>query len=461
MKATWIKRMLCGMLAGTMLLSAAACGGGAPSSSGDSSQGSGTQSGSDANSGSGAATGEEKVIKFMHRFPDEPYNSFIEGKLREYEASHPGIKFDITSAQNQEYKEKIKIVVGGDDTPDIFFSWAGDFTERFIRENLILDLKPYLDKDQAWKDSLIESQIEQYTNKDGMVYGIPFRLDCKLFFYNKKMFDDNGLKAPKTWDELIAACEKLKAAGITPICYGNSETWSSSHYIGTLNQIFVPDDVRAKDYAPTSGEFTDPGYITALEYYQKLLPYMTENPNGVKPDMSRSTFCMEMGAMYYAELIEIPYIKADNPDIEFGMFTFPKVEGAKGNQDILTGAPEGFVVSSKTKYPDECVEFLKWFLGKEVGNQQCQEIGWFNAAKDTTDGLTDQALLDGYQAVMDATAMSAWLDNALYSTVCDEYLTAISDLTGGSITPQEAMARIQAKAKEAQTLVGTGSSTGE
>ncbi len=430
-----------------MVLSMAACGGGTGTTAVNSTEEKTTEA---------KASGEQKVIKFMHRFPDEPYNSFIESKLHEYEAMHPEIKFEITSAQNQEYKEKIKIVVGGDDTPDIFFSWVGDFTERFIREDLILDLTPYMEADQEWKDSLIESQIEQYINKDGMLYGIPFRLDCKLFFYNSKIFEENNIEVPKTWDEFMAACETLKAAGITPIAYGNQEPWSASHYIGTLNQIFVPDDVRAKDYDPASGEFTDPGYVEALKHYQSLLPYMTENPNGVKPDMGRTNFVMEMAAMYYAELIEIPYIKQDNPDMNFGMFNFPKVEGAKGNQDILTGVPEGFVVSSKTQYPDECVEFLKWFLGKEVGTQQCQEIGWFNAAKGTTEGLTDTALLDGYQAVMDAKAMSAWLDNALYSTVCDEYLTTVSDLTNGDITPEEAMAKIQVKAKEAQTLVGTG-----
>ncbi|WP_333651418.1 ABC transporter substrate-binding protein [Lacrimispora sp.] len=447
MKRGVLKRALCGGLAAVMVLSMAACGGGTGTTAVNSTEEKTTEA---------KASGEQKVIKFMHRFPDEPYNSFIESKLHEYEAMHPEIKFEITSAQNQEYKEKIKIVVGGDDTPDIFFSWVGDFTERFIREDLILDLTPYMEADQQWKDSLIESQIEQYINKDGMLYGIPFRLDCKLFFYNSKIFEENNIEVPKTWDEFMAACETLKAAGITPIAYGNQEPWSASHYIGTLNQIFVPDDVRAKDYDPASGEFTDPGYVEALKHYQSLLPYMTENPNGVKPDMGRTNFVMEMAAMYYAELIEIPYIKQDNPDMNFGMFNFPKVEGAKGNQDILTGVPEGFVVSSKTQYPDECVEFLKWFLGKEVGTQQCQEIGWFNAAKGTTEGLTDTALLDGYQAVMDAKAMSAWLDNALYSTVCDEYLTTVSDLTNGDITPEEAMAKIQVKAKEAQTLVGTG-----
>ncbi len=449
MKKTFMKKVLSAALAGVMALSLTACGGGnveATTAAADGGEASATQA-------PAAADGDQKVITFMHRFPDEPYNTFINNKLAEYEASHPDIKFNIISAQNQEYKEKIKIVVGSEDTPDIFFSWVGDFTERFIREGLILDLNPYMEADPAWKDSFIPSQLEQYVNADGMQYGIPFRLDCKLFFYNKAIFDEHNLTAPTTWDEFIDVCETLKAAGVTPISFGNQEPWSASHYIGTLNQIFVPDEVREKDYNPTSGEFTDPGYVEALEYYQTLLTYMNDNPNGVKPDMGRTNFCMEASAMYYAELIEIPYIKLDNPEIEFGMFNFPKVEGAKGNQDILTGVPEGFVISSKTQYPDECVEFLKWFLGKEVGSQQCQEIGWFNAAKGTTEGLTDQALLDGYNAVMEAKAMSAWLDNALYSTVCDEYLTSVSALTGGDITPEQAMANIQAKAKEAQTLV--------
>lgn len=449
MKKNIWKKTLSLAMAGITALSLTACGGGNSETATPAGQGDSKQTTAE----SAQAEGEQKVITFMHRFPDEPYNTFINTKLAEYEQMHPDIKFNIISAQNQEYKEKIKIVVGSEDTPDIFFSWVGDFTERFIREDLILDLTPYLEADPEWKDSFIESQLEQYVNADGMQYGIPFRLDCKLFFYNKAIFDEHNLTVPTTWDEFINVCETLKAAGITPISFGNQEPWSASHYIGTLNQICVPDEVREKDYNPKTGEFTDPGYVEALQYYQQILQYTNDNPNGVKPDMGRTNFIMEQSAMYYAELIEIPYIKADNAEMEFGMFNFPKIEGAKGNQDILTGVPEGFVVSSKTKYPDECVEFLKWFLGKEVGTQMCQEIGWFNAAKGTTEGLTDQALLDGYNAVMEAKAMSAWLDNALYSTVCDEYLTSVSALTGGDITPEQAMENIQAKAKEAQTLV--------
>ena len=123
MKKTWMKKMVSTVLAGAMILSMAACGGGGGESA-PTTAAAGGGSG-DSTQAAPAADGEQKVIKFMHRFPDEPYNSFIESKLHEYEASHPDIKFEITSAQNQEYKEKIKVVVGGDDTPDIFFSWVG------------------------------------------------------------------------------------------------------------------------------------------------------------------------------------------------------------------------------------------------------------------------------------------------------------------------------------------------
>ena len=55
---------------------------------------------------------EKKTIKFFHRFPDEPFNSFIEDKIAQYEEEHPDIDIVVESAQNDPYKEKLKVVVG-------------------------------------------------------------------------------------------------------------------------------------------------------------------------------------------------------------------------------------------------------------------------------------------------------------------------------------------------------------
>lgn len=216
--------------------------------------------------------------------------------------------------------------------------------------------------------------------------------------------------------------------------------------------MLVADDVRARDYNPKTGEFADPGYEKALEYYQQLVPYMNPGVNGQTHDMARLGFTQGQTAMLYAELVEITNIKQENADLNWGMFNFPFVEGP-GNPDLLTGSPEGFVVSSKTKYPEECVQFLKWFLGPEVGAAQAEEVGWFNASKGVDAGLKDPSLIDAYKAIASAKEMGPWFDSSLYSTVCDTYLTAISDITNGDVTPEEAMKKVQATAKEAQSLV--------
>lgn len=451
MKKSFKKTLSLG-LAAVMAMGLTACGGSSGSADTTTAAGGTAPATEAAAPATEAAAGDVKVIKLFHRFPDDPCNGFIESKIAEYESLHPDIKFDVTSAQNQPYKEKIKVVVGSDECPDIFFSFCGEFSERFIREGLLMDLTPYLEADQEWKNSLMETQMTEYTTADGMVYGIPFRLDAKEFFYNKDIFTELGLEVPETWSQFIEVLDKIKASGMDPIAEGNQDKWPSAHYIGALNEQLVTDEVRAKDYNPKTGEFTDPGYAEALEKYQQLVSYMNIGVNGMTHDMARLGFTQGQNAILFGELVEITNIKQENPDLNWGMFKFPEIEGAKGNMNLVSGAPEGFAVSSKTQYPDECVEFLKWFLGAETGAQQAEQVGWFNASKGLGETLTDESLKSAYEVIANAKKMDIWFDNALYSTVCDEYLTQISDITNNDVTPADAMTKIQAVAKEAQTL---------
>lgn len=451
-----LKKMLSLGLAAVMTMGLGACGGSSSSTADSPATEAATEAAKEdggSQTTTAAASQDVKTIKLFHRFPDDPCNSFIESKLAEYESLHPDIKFEVTSAQNQPYKEKIKVVIGSDECPDIFFSFCGEFSERFIREGLLLDMTPYFEADPEWKDSLMKTQMDEYTTKDGMIYGIPFRLDAKEFFYNVDIFNELGLEVPETWDQFIDVLDKIQAAGITPIAEGNQDKWPACHYIGALNEQLVADDVRAKDYDAKTGEFTDPGYVEALEKYQQLVGYMNMGVNGMTHDMARLGFTQGQNAILFAELVEITNIKQENPDLNWGMFKFPAISGAKGNPDLVSGAPEGFAVSSKTQYPDECMEFLKWFLGAEVGAEQAEQVGWFNAALGTDKNLTDQSLISAYEVISNAKKMDIWFDNALYSTVCDEYLTQISDVTNGDISPADAMAKIQKVAAEAQSMI--------
>lgn len=183
-----------------------------------------------------------------------------------------------------------------------------------------------------------------------------------------------------------------------------------------------------------------------------MIPYCNDAANGIAADVARTNFAMGESTMYYAELIEIPYTTDLNTGLDYGTFKSPIVEGP-GNPDILIGVPEGLVVSSKTKHPNEYIKSLKWFLRPGVGKKQAQTIDWLNASENATEGVNDTKLLGDYKVVDETKIMGPWFDNVLCLITCGEHLTAASDLTNGDIIPAEAMARVQKVTKEAQSLV--------
>ncbi|PKL21412.1 MAG: hypothetical protein CVV48_08030 [Spirochaetae bacterium HGW-Spirochaetae-4] len=390
------------------------------------------------------------TLKLFHRFPEPEYSSFINEVIADYEKMNPHVKIETISAANAPYKERIKVVLGSPESPDVFFGWVGDFTNRFIREDLVLDLTPYYDSE--WEDAMMKSLVDPFYYQ-GNLYGMPFRVSGKAFYYNKEMFEAYNLDVPETYNELIKVCKVLESKGITPISYGNQELWPSSHYIGTLNQKVLDNDVRMKDYNPATGEFTDPGYVKALEMYQELMQYVNEFPNGLTHEMARQSFANKETAMMYLETIEVGYLEGDMIEpFDYGMFAFPDVTDGKGNQNYITGAPEGFWVSSKTKHPDIAVDFLRFLTGKDAGWKEVRQIRWFNGAKGQLDGqFNDPPIEDAYNMMLNAEGMAFWMDNELHAKLVDKYLSGVSDLTNNDTTPRKLMSEVQAIAAQLQS----------
>lgn len=396
----------------------------------------------------GANKDGKVTIKFLHRWPMEPNKSFLDKVVADYEKANPNIKIDMQSVSNDSYKEKIKVILGTNDAPDVFFTWSGEFMDRFVRENKIYDLTEALNQD-GWKDSLMEAQVKPFT-ENNKTYGIPYRVEGKVFFYNTEIFKNNGIEIPETWDEFLKHCETLKNKGITPIAYGNQAPWASAHYIGTLNQKVVAEDVRTKDYTAATGEFTDPGYIEALRKYQQLIPYFNANSNALSHEQARLNWINGKAAMMYCETAEIGEVQGiQGKDFQWGMFKLPDITDGKGDQSKLTGAPEGFVISANTKQPKESIAFLKYLTGKEVGLQQVKATGIINGMKGIYDSSNaDAKVVDAANLINSAKDIVYWLDTDLNAKLVNVYLTETQLLTNNETTPEKMMKKIQQTAKE-------------
>ncbi|MCY8942007.1 ABC transporter substrate-binding protein [Bacillus atrophaeus] len=384
------------------------------------------------------------TLKFFHRWPKEPERRYFEEVVKEFEKEHPDIHIQTEAVLNDSYKDKIKVMLGTSSPPDVFFSWSDEFAAKFIRGNKALDLSSYYKNDTEWSSQLVGTQIKPFTY-DEKEYGVPWQMDAKSFFYNKDIFEKLNLKPPSTWEELIEVSKKLKANGYTPISFGTKAPWTISHYIGTLNQRMVDEKTRERDYDAKTGEFTDEGYVKALEKLKELMPYFNEHVNSIDHEYARQQFKSGKSAMMYAETAEIKLVEPVN----LGLFSFPDITGQKGSSNSLTGAPEGFMISSKTKHPKEAMEFLQFLTSKKMGEKLVKDVGKYSAVQGTaTEENSTATQREAVQQIIDADSMVSWFDMDVDVEIADVYLSSVQQMLGGDMTPAEVMKSVQKAAKQ-------------
>lgn len=430
-------------LAVAMALSVTACGGSKDSASTDAAD---TKEKQEQGAAEESNTEEEVVINFFHRWPNDPKNSMFKSLIEEYMKENPNVKINMDCILNDQYKEKIRMIVSTDEVPDIFSSWSGTFAQEMIESGNVSTLNDMYEADAEWAGNIAQASVDGFTF-DGEIYGVPWSQDGKVFYYNKTIFEENNLEAPTTWNEFMNVLDTLKAAGYEkPIVAGLSDNWAVLHFLGTMNQRMVDPEVLAKDYDAATGEFTDPAYVEVLNKWQQLTSYMGEDCVALDHETARNTyFSTGESPIMYLQFAEITLLEQSVPeDFEYGFFNFPAFEEGKGDPNALTGAPEGFMISNKTKYPEECRKFLKWLVSKEGGEAltlQCGDLSSVAGAVDETNALP--AHLEAMDIIKNASVLAPWFDNACDASVYTVYGQGAQAIVTGDETPESVMKMVQ------------------
>jgi len=408
--------------------------------------GSAGNSTSNGNSNSSASSGKTVTLEFFNRYPNQPYHQFFQTAIKDFENQNPNVTINEVDALNSDYKQKIDVVLGSNNAPDIYFSWGGAYADNFVSNQRALDLTPYINKDKSWSGQLIQSQFGAYTF-NSKTYGVPVYMDAKVMMYNQDIFKKLNLTPPTTFSQLLADSKVLKNAGYIPIAFGGKENWAVGHYLTTLNQRIVAPSVLQADANAKTGSFTDPGYITALQKLQQLIPYMTPDANAVSDSDAQSSFLQQKAAMYYNETIGLSALSAAT--FNFSWFNFPSVAGGQGDPSELTGAPEGYMISPTTKNPDIAMKFLEFMTSKPEAEKMVKTTQWASTVKGAVSSQNaDSKLIAATNTIEAASHMTMWLDDELNSNVVDPYLSGAQQLMNGQDTPQQVMQGVQKAAAQ-------------
>lgn len=288
------------------------------------------------------------------------YEQFIDT----FEAANPGItvKFETFEAAN--YNTILSTALAGGTGPDVMMVRAHGGLENVAAAGYLEPLS--VETIPALADFAKPALAAESMRSDGTLYAVPFASQTQLVIYNKKIFDDNGIAEPQTWDELIAASEKLKAAGVIPFANGTATAWQNETVTFGLGSSLMGKGFY-EDLMAGKADFTDARFTGALGAVADVAAkYFPDGFIGLDYPSAQQLFSSGMAGMFIGGSYELANFKAQNADIDLGIFAAP---GKAAEDEKLVGLyfDGGYAANAAGANKEASLKFLNFLASKEFG----------------------------------------------------------------------------------------------
>ena len=326
---------------------------------------------------SGTALAGELVINTDTSDP-APKAAF-EALIAGFEAEHPDIKVTWNLFDHEGYKTSIRNFLTAD-APDLANWYAGNRMLPYVNAGLFEPV------DDVWDENGLRESLasaEGSMTIDGKLWGVPYTYYQWGVYYRQDVFADNGLSAPETFDDMIAACETLSAAGIAPITIGTKYLWTAGGVFDYLN-------LRTNGYdfhmALTKGEveWTDDRVRATMANWKRMLDAgcFIENHAAYSWQEALAPMVQGEAAMYVMGNFAVaPLREAGLSDDQLGFFQFPVI-----NPDVPLAeeAPTDTIhIPANAKNKEDAKKFLAYLARADVQTEINKALGQLPINKDS------------------------------------------------------------------------------
>ena len=380
----------------------------------------------------GAFAEETVTIQFL---VGSDSTGFTEQLVANFEAENPGIKVEINyipGNTDDVKKSLINSLNAGDTDPDVFMTdivWTG----QFAAAQWIKDLTGQFD------GSIHSEGALQSCTYNGAYYAIPVYTDIQLFIYRNDIIGED--EVPKTWDELLAVCEKY--VGQDGINYGwlwqgkqaEAVVCNAASFIGSNGGAFVRDGEIVCNSAET---------VEAVQFMKDMIYKYGYSPEDVPSHVpSDTTPIYEQGVALFAtgwpgNYVQIMTDETTTVGDKVSVTVMPV--GYSGSQPASCTGGWNIAVSAYTDQEEAAVKFAQYVASEAGQTLRTEMLGQLPTILSLYDDAALQErvpyLANVKEAVGYGVARPASSDYASLSTVIQEYLHYA--LTG-EMEVQEAM----------------------
>ncbi|MDV6284955.1 extracellular solute-binding protein [Rhodococcus jostii] len=266
--------------------------------------------------------------------------------------------------------------------PDIALNNYNHETSRFVDHCVLSDLSD-TPAAQTIRPEL-GVYMDQYGTCPGRTSALPFSVMAAGVIYNKEIFAEHGVEVPQTWDEFIAACERFKAAGVTPIYATYAEPWTVGQGLydytvgGTLDTVSFFEKLHAEgvDVGPDAPVSFEKDQAEPVDRMLQLTQYVNSDAASRGYPDGNTAMAQGKAAMYMQGPWALSEIAKTSPDLQVGTFPLPMTNDpadakVRINVDLAAWIPEG------SAHQEAARKFLDYLYQPEViGAYNAEQLGF-------------------------------------------------------------------------------------
>jgi len=184
---------------------------------------------------------EQVKLVVWDQFTDDARGQAIVQINDLFRAAYPEITLETVSKDVEALDQTLKAAMMSGEGPDVYFHEMGIGAQSsYLKAGYLLNLSDTF-KNLGWFDTLVPVSHEVSSVGD-YIYGVGSEIESMSLYYNKTIFDELGLAAPNTVEELTACFAAIKAAGYTPLANTmDSGWWTNMNTMGTILYAFMSD----------------------------------------------------------------------------------------------------------------------------------------------------------------------------------------------------------------------------
>lgn len=427
------KKLLAVLLSIAMISSITACSSNNSSSSGEES------SGGESVAESSKPEDSEKTKLVLFGLNDFDIPDF----LAAYEEEN-NVEVQQILQPSDKFKEAFMVAVNGGQQLDVGLI-NGQDVRNYASKGIIQDLSA----DIEFTDRFYDNAIEQFTINDKL-YAVPTaNLFCMALFYNKDIFDQYNLEAPKNYDDLIAIRDAVSADGIAPISVGAANPYDLTNWF-FVNYFQACDNKGMERTIETlrgEAKFTDQDYVDAMKYIQQFANdnMFQDGFMGADSAARIATFTSGKAAMYFAGTWDIPSFESAGMDLDrIGAVSWPIIKEGTKSQVSGTAAGYASVIYSASDPANKelCIKLIDYLTSDEQCLVELDKMGAAlcankNVKIEDINSLNQQIQEDVVPNVV------TFLDWVWPPEVTTAFAEQIQFIMAGETTPEESMAVVQ------------------